>query len=81
MRADIATDKLLKSIKIEGVTASGAAVYDLTLADVALTQLHDGSGGSDALSFAYQRLGLITPQSALNCCTRSCRVPARSPFW
>jgi VCBS repeat-containing protein len=27
---------------------------------VALTQLADGSGGSDTLSFAYQRLGLIT---------------------
>src|SRR5258708_2507153 len=64
--AYIATGKLLKSIKIEGVTDSGAAVYDLTLADVALTQLHDGSGGTDALSFAYQRLGLVTQTQNAN---------------
>jgi len=58
--ADIAKGSQIKSIKIEGVTETGQAVYDLTLADVGVTQLHDANSGNDALSFAYQRLGLVT---------------------
>jgi VCBS repeat-containing protein len=57
---DIAAGRLIKSIKIEGVTDSGAAVYDLTLATVAVTQLGDGSGVADSASFFYQALGLVT---------------------
>jgi Type VI secretion system effector, Hcp len=57
---DIAAGSLIKSIKIEGVTDSGAAVYDLTLATVAVTQLGDGNGLADSASFFYGQLGLVT---------------------
>ena len=43
---DIASGQSIPSIKIEGVTTNGQAVYDLTLADVTLTQLHEGNGGN-----------------------------------
>src|SRR6516164_1675450 len=58
--ADIAIGRQIRSIKIEGVTAAGQAVYDLTLANVSVTQLQQRNGGNDAVSFAYQRLGLLT---------------------
>ena len=38
-----------------------AAVYDLTLADVLVQQVHDSNGSSnDRLVFDYGRIGLIT---------------------
>ena len=57
---DAATGHNIAAIKLEGVTGQGQAVYDLTLADVVVTQLHEGNGGNDSLSFDYQKLGLIT---------------------
>ena len=65
--ADIAKGSQIKSIRIEGVTGSSeTAVYDLTLADVAVTQLQERNGGNDTLSFAYQRLGLVTQTQNAN---------------
>jgi VCBS repeat-containing protein len=57
---DAATGHDIGAIKLEGVTAQGQAVYDLTLVDASVTQLHEGNGGHDSLSFDYQKLGLIT---------------------
>jgi VCBS repeat-containing protein len=48
------------AIKLEGVTSAGEAVYDLTLAGASVTQLHEGNGGNDSVSFSYGQVGLIT---------------------
>jgi VCBS repeat-containing protein len=63
---DIAIGHHIPSIKIEGVNTSGQAVYDLTLADVTLTQLHEGNGGNDSLSFDYQKVALVTQAQNAN---------------
>jgi VCBS repeat-containing protein len=57
---DAATGHDIGAIKLEGVTAQGKAVYDLTLVDASVAQLHEGNGGHDSVSFDYQQLGLIT---------------------
>jgi type VI protein secretion system component Hcp len=60
--ADIAPGTLISSIKLEGVTAGDrpTAVYDLTLADVLVRQVHDEDGGTDRVAFDYSKIGLIT---------------------
>src|SRR5262245_32881321 len=60
--ADMAPLTPISSIKLEGVTggADSQAVYDLTLADVLVRQVHDEDGGSDRLAFDYDKIGLIT---------------------
>src|SRR5262249_25487257 len=64
--ADIAQGKQLKAVKLEGVNSAGQAVYDLTLADVSVSefdQFDRGFGSFDSLIFeVYERLGLI-PQA------------------
>jgi type VI protein secretion system component Hcp len=53
--ADSATGHVIKSIKLEGVVVGSAGetpVYDLTLADVVVRQLHDEAGGVPSETFA-----------------------------
>jgi type VI secretion system secreted protein Hcp len=58
--ADVATGKHVKTVQLEGVTASGDTVYDLRLADVVVSKVDEGNGGSDSLAFTYKQVGLIT---------------------
>ena len=58
--ADVATGKHVKTVQLEGVTASGDTVYDLRLADVLVSKVDEGNGGSDSLAFTYKQVGLIT---------------------
>src|SRR5262249_55392073 len=53
---------LIPSIKIEGVTDDGTAVYDLTLNDVLVQKVHDEADGKDQLSFDYGKIALVTQQ-------------------
>jgi VCBS repeat-containing protein len=66
--SDLATSKLIKSIRIEGVTNLGGTektVYDLKLGDVFITKYHDTNTGHDNLLFEYAKVGLTTtPQKA-----------------
>ena len=58
--ADVATGKHIKTVQLEGVTANGDTVYDLRLADVLVSKVDEGNGGSDSLAFEYRQVGLIT---------------------
>ena len=58
--ADVATGKHIKAVQLEGVTKGGDTVYDLRLADVLVSRVDEGDGGSDSLSFDYSQVGLIT---------------------
>jgi glycosyltransferase involved in cell wall biosynthesis len=49
----------ITSVRLEGVTGSDQAVYDLTLGGVTVTSYEDASGG-DKLSFSYQQIALTT---------------------
>ncbi|WP_188609232.1 hypothetical protein [Chelatococcus reniformis] len=53
----VTTGQLIESIKIEGVTDGERprTVFELTLKDVAVTHVGDGSGAQDQLSFATAR--------------------------
>jgi type VI protein secretion system component Hcp len=57
--ADLARGRHIQSIRLEGVTSSGQAVYDLTLGDVTVTGYDDTAGG-DKLTFSYQQVALTT---------------------
>ena len=60
---DVALGTHIPSIRLEGVRAGAdpAAVYDLTLTDVLVQQVHDSEGGGDdRLVFDYGKIGLIT---------------------
>jgi VCBS repeat-containing protein len=58
--ASVATGKHVKTVQLEGVTANGDTVYDLRLADVLVSKVDEGNGGSDSLAFTYKQVGLIT---------------------
>ena len=57
-----ATGGLIKGVRIEGFTggATPAKVYDLTLADVAVTKVADGEGDGYSLSLDYGKIALVT---------------------
>ena len=57
-----ASGETLKGLKIEGVTAgeSSQTVFELTLADVVITQVQEGSGSPDQLTFEYRRFWVET---------------------
>ncbi|MBV8509872.1 MAG: type VI secretion system tube protein Hcp, partial [Xanthobacteraceae bacterium] len=57
--ADLAQLSTLSAVRLEGVTDSGQAVYDLTLGNVAVTKYNDASSGAQ-LSFSYQQVALTT---------------------
>ncbi|MEZ5929548.1 MAG: type VI secretion system tube protein Hcp [Parvularculaceae bacterium] len=57
----------IDSIRIEGVSANGEVVYDLRLGEVLISGNSASTGGGDfssSLSFNYQLIGLITPDSS-----------------
>src|SRR5262245_39414648 len=58
----LATGELVKGVRIEGITggATPAKVYDLTLADVAVTKVADGEGDGYSLSLDYGKIALVT---------------------
>ena len=58
----LATGELVKGVRIEGVTggATPAKVYDLTLADVAVTKVADGESDGYSLSLDYGKIALVT---------------------
>jgi type VI protein secretion system component Hcp len=58
----LATGELVTGVRIEGVTggATPAKVYDLTLADVAVTKVADGEDDGYSLSLDYGRIALVT---------------------
>jgi type VI protein secretion system component Hcp len=58
----LATGELVKGVRIEGVTggATPAKVYDLTLADVAVTKVDDGESDGYSLSLDYGKIALVT---------------------
>ncbi|HEV8677807.1 MAG TPA: Hint domain-containing protein, partial [Stellaceae bacterium] len=58
--SDIALGTQIPSVRLEGVTSSGEAVYDLTLADVPLTFLWDYGSAGELRFDGYQQVGLIT---------------------
>ena len=57
-----ATGGLVKGVRIEGFTAGAAPaeVYELTLADVAMTKVADGEDGGYSLSLDYGKIALVT---------------------
>jgi type VI protein secretion system component Hcp len=57
-----ATGGLVKGVRIEGFTGgtTPAEVYDLTLADVAVTKVADGEGDGYSLSLDYGKVALVT---------------------
>ncbi|MEO6839708.1 MAG: Hint domain-containing protein, partial [Bradyrhizobium sp.] len=57
---DSASDTILKGVKIEGVTASDAAVYDLEVANVVINKIDDTQAPSYTIDFNYSQIGLIT---------------------
>jgi hypothetical protein len=57
--ADLAERNGITSVRLEGVTNSGQAVYDLTLGNVTVSNYADASGGGQ-LSFNYQQVALTT---------------------
>jgi type VI protein secretion system component Hcp/Ca2+-binding RTX toxin-like protein len=61
-----ATGTLVKGVRIEGFTggATPAKVYELTLADVAATEVADGEAGGYSLSLEYGKIGLVTKTQA-----------------
>jgi type VI protein secretion system component Hcp/Ca2+-binding RTX toxin-like protein len=58
----LATGELVTGVRIEGVTsgATPAKVYDLTLADVAVTKVADGESDGYSLSLDYGKIALVT---------------------
>lgn len=54
------TGEQIWSIRIEGVSATGQTVYDLTLGDVAVTKVDDTVGGLDKLAFGFDQVTLAT---------------------
>ena len=58
----LATGELVKGVRIEGVTggATPAKVYDLTLADVAVTKVADGESDGYSLFLDYGKIALVT---------------------
>ena len=66
--AELATRTSVTSIQVHGVNAAtGNVVYDLRLGDVFLTGDSFSSGGDaglSSLSFHYERIALITPDSS-----------------
>jgi hypothetical protein len=57
--ADIAQLSTINSVRLEGVTDTGQAVYELTLGNVAVTKYSDAASGAQ-LSFGYQQVALTT---------------------
>ena len=59
--ADLAKGTTIKSVRLEGVTggANPAAVYDLTLGNVTVSNYDDAANG-DKLSLSYQQVELTT---------------------
>jgi type VI protein secretion system component Hcp len=57
--ADLAQLSAIKSVRLEGVTDTGQAVYDLTLGNVEISNYNDASSGAQ-LSFSYQQVALTT---------------------
>ncbi len=58
----LATGELVKGVRIEGITGgtTPAKVYDLTLADVAVTKVADGESDGYSLSLDYGKIALVT---------------------
>jgi hypothetical protein len=56
---ELATGRLITSVRLEGVDASGTAVTDLTLGKALVTSYGDSSSGA-TLSFGYQQIELQT---------------------
>ena len=58
----LATGELVTGVRIEGVTGgtTPAKVYDLTLADVAVTKVADGEDDGYSLSLDYGKIALAT---------------------
>jgi type VI protein secretion system component Hcp/Ca2+-binding RTX toxin-like protein len=58
----LATGELVTGVRIEGVTggATPAKVYDLTLADVAVTKVADSESDGYSLSLDYAKIALVT---------------------
>ena len=57
--ADLAQLSTINSVRLEGVTDSGQAVYDLTLGNVEVSNYSDAASGAQ-LSFSYQQVALTT---------------------
>jgi type VI protein secretion system component Hcp len=60
--ADLATGNLINSVRLEGVTNTGQAAYDLTLGNVSVDNYADAATGAQ-LSFSYQQVALTTTTS------------------
>ncbi|GGC60296.1 type VI secretion system tube protein Hcp [Chelatococcus reniformis] len=60
--AKVATGQLIRSIKIDGVTAGERpqTVFSLKLGDVTVSQLSDAAGPNDQLSFSYGQISVTT---------------------
>jgi uncharacterized repeat protein (TIGR01451 family) len=61
-----ATNGLVKGVRIEGFTGgtTPAEVYELTLADVAVSNVADGEGDGYSLSLDYGKIALVTNPQA-----------------
>ncbi len=65
--AQLASGSALGVVRVEGVNASGAVVYDLRLGDVFVTGNSVSTGGgtpATSLSFNYGQIGLVTATSS-----------------
>ena len=59
--ADAARSSHIASIKLEGVSATGKMVYDLSLGNVTVQDVHDGSSaGNNSVVFDYDQIALQT---------------------
>jgi type VI protein secretion system component Hcp len=59
--ADLAEGTGITSLRLEGVTNTGEAAYDLTLGNVTVSNYTDGPGGGQ-VSFNYQQVALTTTE-------------------
>jgi Ca2+-binding RTX toxin-like protein len=54
------SDRLIPSIRLQGVNANGATLYDLKLGNASLNHYFDTNTGQDRLTFVYGQFSLTT---------------------